>query len=188
MRASAARPSWPVRVNRIRSDRARGLPLRPGCHGFRKPLPPPVPRGAAEERNPTVPAELSDDLRKLIDDTPVFASIATIQPDGSPQVSVTWLARDGNDLLFSTTVGRRKEKNLSRDPRVTVLINPHNAPYTYAEVRGTAHLTTEGGQDLINQLSRKYTGKEYADFNPSSANDNERVVVRITPRKVVGSL
>ncbi|OKI58254.1 PPOX class F420-dependent oxidoreductase [Streptomyces sp. MJM1172] len=135
-----------------------------------------------------MPAELSDDLRKLIDDTPVFASIATIQPDGSPQVSVTWLARDGNDLLFSTTVGRRKEKNLSRDPRVTVLINPHNAPYTYAEVRGTAHLTTEGGQDLINQLSRKYTGKDYADFNPSSADDNERVVVRITPRKVVGSL
>ncbi|MFJ9344677.1 PPOX class F420-dependent oxidoreductase [Streptomyces sp. NPDC101733] len=133
-------------------------------------------------------AALSDDLRKLIDDTPVFASIATIQPDGSPQVSVTWLGRDGDDLLFSTTVGRRKEKNLRRDPRVTVLINPHNAPYTYAEVRGTAQLTTEGGQELINELSLKYTGKDYADFNPSSVGDDERVVVRITPRKVVGSL
>lgn len=135
-----------------------------------------------------MPTALSDDLRKLIDDTPVFASIATIQPDGSPQVSVTWLGRDGDDLLFSTTVGRRKEKNLRRDPRVTVLINPHNAPYTYAEVRGTAELTTEGGQELINELSLKYTGKDYADFNPSSAGDSERVVVRVTPRKVVGSL
>ncbi|MET9600694.1 PPOX class F420-dependent oxidoreductase [Streptomyces sp. NPDC006459] len=131
---------------------------------------------------------LSDDLRKVIDDSPVFASVATIQPDGSPQVSVTWLARDGDDLLVSTTVGRRKERNLRRDPRVTVLINPSDAPYTYAEVRGTAQLTTEGGQELIDALSRKYTGKEYADFNPASAEDSERVVVRITPRKVVGSL
>ncbi|MFF4581998.1 PPOX class F420-dependent oxidoreductase [Streptomyces sp. NPDC001389] len=133
-------------------------------------------------------AALSEDLKKIVDDTPVFASVATIQPDGSPQVSVTWLARDGDDLLVSTTVGRRKEKNLRRDPRVTVLINPHNAPYTYAEIRGTAKLSTEGGQELIDQLSRKYTGKDYADFNPASADDDTRVVVRITPRKVVGSL
>ncbi|CAM5568549.1 PPOX class F420-dependent oxidoreductase [Streptomyces avidinii] len=131
---------------------------------------------------------LSEELRKVIDDTPVFASVATIQPDGSPQVSVTWLARDGDDLLVSTTVGRRKERNLRRDPRVTVLVNPSDAPYTYAEIRGTARLTTEGGQELIDALSRKYTGKAYADFNPASAEDNERVVVRITPRKVVGSL
>ncbi|WP_371676091.1 PPOX class F420-dependent oxidoreductase [Streptomyces sp. NBC_01276] len=131
---------------------------------------------------------LSDDLRKVIDDTPVFATVATVQPDGSPQLSVTWLTRDGNELLFSTTVGRRKEMNLRRDPRVTVMINPANAPYTYAEIRGSATMTTEGGQELIDELSRKYTGKDYADFNPASADDAERVVVRITPRKVVGSL
>ncbi|MGZ9929181.1 PPOX class F420-dependent oxidoreductase [Streptomyces sp. NC-S4] len=133
-------------------------------------------------------AELSDDLKKLIDDSPVFATVATIQPDGSPQLSVTWLTRDGDDLLVSTTVGRRKEKNLRADPRITVMINPANAPYTYAEVRGTAELTTEGGQELINELSRKYTGKDYADFNPASKDDAERVVVRVSPRKVVGSL
>ncbi|MET8755027.1 PPOX class F420-dependent oxidoreductase [Streptomyces sp. NPDC004667] len=133
-------------------------------------------------------AALSGDLQKIIDDTPVFATVATIQPDGSPQLSVTWLTRDGDDLLFSTTVGRRKEANLRRDPRVTVMINPANAPYTYAEVRGEATLTTEGGQELIDELSRKYTGKDYADFNPASADDAPRVVVRITPRKVVGSL
>lgn len=49
-------------------------------------------------------------------------------------------------------------------------------------------MTTEGGQELIDELSRKYTGKDYADFNPASADDAERVVVRITPRKIVGSL
>ncbi|MFG2435860.1 PPOX class F420-dependent oxidoreductase [Streptomyces sp. NPDC048508] len=133
-------------------------------------------------------AELSDDLKKLIDDNPVFATIATIQPDGSPQLTITWLGRDGDDLLVSTTVGRRKEKNLRGDPRITVMINPPNAPYTYAEIRGTAELTTEGGQELIDELSRKYTGKDYADFNPASKDDAERVVVRVTPRKVVGSI
>ncbi|MFF7728568.1 PPOX class F420-dependent oxidoreductase [Streptomyces sp. NPDC008001] len=133
-------------------------------------------------------ATLSDDLKKLLDDSPVFATVATVQPDGSPQLTVTWLTRDGDDLLISTTVGRRKERNLRRDPRVTVMINPPNAPYTYAEVRGSATLTTEGGQELINELSRKYTGKDYADFNPAAKDDAERVVVRVTPRKVVGSI
>ncbi|MEW2165310.1 PPOX class F420-dependent oxidoreductase [Streptomyces sp. NPDC007084] len=133
-------------------------------------------------------AELSDDLKKLIDDNPVFATVATIQPDGSPQLTITWLGRDGDDLLVSTTVGRRKEKNLRADPRITIMINPPNAPYTYAEIRGTATLVTEGGQELINTLSRKYTGKDYADFNPASKDDAERVVVRVTPRKVVGSI
>ncbi|MFF8727160.1 PPOX class F420-dependent oxidoreductase [Streptomyces sp. NPDC015171] len=131
---------------------------------------------------------LSGDLKKYIDENPVFVTVATIQPDGSSQQSVVWLKRDGDDLLFSTTVGRRKEKNLRRDPRVNLMINPPNAPYTYAEIRGTAVMTTEGGQELIDELSRKYTGKDYADFNPASKEDAERVVVRVTPARVVGSL
>ncbi|GAA3050617.1 PPOX class probable F420-dependent enzyme [Streptomyces olivoverticillatus] len=133
-------------------------------------------------------AEMSDDLKKYIDDNPVFATVATVQPDGSPQLSVTWIKREGNQLLVSTTVGRRKEKNLRRDPRVTIMINPPNAPYTYAEIRGAATLSVEGGQELINELSRKYTGKDYADFNPAAGEDAERVVVRVAPRRVVGSL
>lgn len=130
-------------------------------------------------------AELSDKLKALLD-TPVFISVATIQPDGSPQVSPVWVKRDGDDLLFSTTIGRRKEKNLRRDPRVTVLLQPFDAPYTYAEIRGEATMTTEGGQELIDALALKYTGLKYVEFNPSSVNDEPRVVVRVTARKVVG--
>ncbi|KPC66301.1 PPOX class F420-dependent oxidoreductase [Streptomyces chattanoogensis] len=132
-------------------------------------------------------ATLSDDLKRLLD-TPVFVTVATIQPDGSPQVSPVWVKRDGDDLLISTTVGRRKEANLRRDPRVSVVIQPFDAPYTYAEVRGSASLTTEGGQALIDELSQKYTGKRYAEFNPAAGEDAERVVIRITPRKVVGRI
>ncbi|MCK7624631.1 PPOX class F420-dependent oxidoreductase [Streptomyces sp. RS10V-4] len=132
-------------------------------------------------------ALLSDKLKELLD-SPVFVTVGTIQPDGSPQLSPVWVKRDGEDLLISTTVGRRKEKNLRRDPRVSVVLQPFDAPYSYAEIRGEAILTTEGGQELIDELSRKYTGKDYADFNPDAANDSERVVVRITPRKVVGRI
>ncbi|MFD5783215.1 PPOX class F420-dependent oxidoreductase [Streptomyces sp. NPDC126933] len=132
-------------------------------------------------------AALSEQLKQVLDG-PVFVNIATIQPDGSPQVSPVWVKRDGDDVLISTTVGRRKERNLRRDARVTVVVQPFDSPYTYAEIRGSATLTTEGGEELINELSLKYTGKPYAEFNPASAEDSERVVVRITPRKVVGRL
>ncbi|MEU6381938.1 PPOX class F420-dependent oxidoreductase [Streptomyces bauhiniae] len=132
-------------------------------------------------------AALSDRLKSLLD-TPVFIVVGTVQPDGSPQMSPVWVKRDGDDVLISTTVDRRKEKNLKRDPRVTVVVMDPENPYEYAEIRGTAEMTTEGGQALIDELSLKYTGKKYAEFNPASANDAERVVVRISPRKVVGSL
>lgn len=129
----------------------------------------------------------SEELKQVLDGT-VFVHIATIQPDGSPQVSPVWVKRDGEELLVSTTVGRRKAQNLERDPRVTVVVQPAENPYTYAEIRGTVTLTTEGGQELIDELARKYTGKSYAEFNPQSHNDAARVVVRISPRKVVGRL
>ncbi|MEU7641337.1 MULTISPECIES: PPOX class F420-dependent oxidoreductase [unclassified Streptomyces] len=130
-------------------------------------------------------ATLSDQLKELLD-SPVFVTVATVQPDGSPQLSPVWVKRDGDDLLISTTVGRRKERNIRRDPRVSVVLQPFDAPYTYAEIRGEASLSTEGGQELIDELSLKYTGKPYAEFNPTSVDDDQRVVVRITPRKVVG--
>lgn len=130
---------------------------------------------------------LSADLKKLLD-TPVFVTVATVQPDGSPQLSVVWVKRDGDDVLISTTVGRRKEENLRRDPRVTLLVNPVDAPYTYAEVRGTATIADDPEGVLIDELSHKYTGKRYAEFNPASAQDGPRVVVRVTPRKVVGRI
>ncbi|MFE1309168.1 PPOX class F420-dependent oxidoreductase [Streptomyces sp. NPDC058755] len=132
-----------------------------------------------------MPAALSDQLKSLLDG-PVFIIVGTVQPDGSPQLSPVWVKRDGDQILFSTTVDRRKKKNLDRDPRVSVVVQDPQMPYVYGEIRGTAEMTTQGGPELIDELSMKYTGKNYAEFNPASAEDAERVVVRITPRKVVG--
>ncbi len=123
---------------------------------------------------------LTDKARELLD-AKSFATVATVQPDGSPQSSVVWVKRDGDDVLFSTTEGRRKQLNLLKDGRVSLLINPPDAPYTYVEVRGTAAMTTEGGRALIDELSHKYTDQDYTGDGPEAV----RVVVRITPEKVI---
>ncbi|WNV81909.1 PPOX class F420-dependent oxidoreductase [Umezawaea sp. Da 62-37] len=124
---------------------------------------------------------LSDTGRALLDDKN-FATIATINPDGSPQTSVVWIKRDGDDLLMSTVEGRKKDKNLRRDPRVSVSVFDLQQPYSYIEVRGTATLSTEGGRELIDELSRKYRGEDYTADGP----DAVRVVIRLTPDKITG--
>lgn len=112
-------------------------------------------------------------------DAPEFATIATVEPNGQPQLSVVWVKRDGEDVLVSTVKGRRKHTNLSRDKRVTLLVFPAAEPYKYVELRGTATMTDAGGPELIQELSRKYKGRPYP---PEPG--NERVVVRISPFKV----
>ncbi|MET0136088.1 MAG: PPOX class F420-dependent oxidoreductase [Kibdelosporangium sp.] len=127
-------------------------------------------------------ASLNDTIRKIVDDNN-FATLATVNADGGPQSSVVWIARDGDDLLISTVVGRLKERNLRRDPRASVSVYDREDPYSYFEVRGSATMTEEGGFKLINDLSQRYTGKDYTG---DEGTDNVRVIVRITPEKVVG--
>ncbi len=112
-----------------------------------------------------------------------YATLATLNQDGSPQTSVLWTKLDGGDVLLSTVVGRKKEKNLRHDPRVSLSIFDQANPYNYVEVRGVATLDVRGGAELINELSVKYTGQEYSNDGP----DDVRVVVRITPDKVTGT-
>jgi PPOX class probable F420-dependent enzyme len=125
---------------------------------------------------------LSDEAKALFD-APEFATIATIEPDGRPQLSVVWIERDGDDLLVSTVKGRRKHLNIEKDPRVTVLVFPKDSPYSYVEVRGSAAMTEAGGRELIDRLGNQYMG--WDRYPGDDETDNVRVVVRITPEKVV---
>jgi PPOX class probable F420-dependent enzyme len=127
-------------------------------------------------------AQLTQEQKALFDEAS-FATVATINPDGQPQLSVVWVKTDGEDILFSTTIGRLKEKNLRRDPRVTILVNPPTNPYTYVEVRGTVEITEQGGRELIDELAGKYMGIDRYTFDDGT--DNVRVVVRIKPTRVV---
>jgi len=127
------------------------------------------------------PAVILTDEAKALLDTPEFATVATIDPDGQPQLSVIWLGRDGDDVLFSTIKGRRKTLNLQRDPRATVLIFPKDDPYKYLEIRGTVTLTDDPKAAYIDEMSHKYLGKDYPWHNPAE----ERIIVRVSPTNVV---
>lgn len=126
-------------------------------------------------------ATIPDAAAALID-APEFATLATVEPGGHPQLSVVWLERDGDDVLISTVRGRRKTDNLLRDPRATVLIYPASGPYSYVEIRGTTTIADDPGGSLIHKLARKYTGAQRWEHD---APDTPRVIVRLTPSKVI---
>jgi PPOX class probable F420-dependent enzyme len=124
--------------------------------------------------------QLSDQAKALFDGKN-YVTVATLQPDGSPQLSVVWAKTDGDDVLISTLEGRRKHLNLVKDPRVTLLLNPADSPFAYVEVRGTATLETEGARELVDELSWKYSGQGY----PEEPADVVRTVIRVSPLRVV---
>jgi PPOX class probable F420-dependent enzyme len=131
-------------------------------------------------------ASLSDAARKIID-APNPAVLATVNPDGSPQTSVVWVRRDGNDLLISSAAGRRKDKNLARDPRVSMTVYDQADPLQYVEIRGLASISEDPGRQLAVSLAEEYegpgAGQEYLELPPEVI----RIVIRITPLRVLGS-
>ncbi|AJC53469.1 PPOX class F420-dependent oxidoreductase [Streptomyces sp. 769] len=129
-------------------------------------------------------ATMSEKLTGVLD-SPVFVTVATLQPDGSPHQSVVWVGRNGGDLFFVTGVDKRKIRNLRRDPRLSVTVNPPDEPYGYAVLSGTARLESAGSRQRMDELSLKYTGLTYAEHNPeTSARLPELVTVHLTPEKI----
>ena len=127
---------------------------------------------------------LPDHARALLDATHV-AVLATTNPDGSPQSSPVWVGRDGDDVIVSTAAGRRKVENLRRDPRASLTVFDPADDQRYVEIRGTATVTEDAGRATAIALGEKYEGPaggaEYRALPPEVV----RVVVRITPQRVV---
>jgi PPOX class probable F420-dependent enzyme len=113
--------------------------------------------------------------------------LGTLNPDGSPQTSVVWVGQDGDDLVISSAAGRSKVRNLERDPRASLTIVDYEDMEQYIEVRGTATVTEDVGRALAVALAEKYegpgAGQEFLDRPPEEV----RVVIRLTPLKIVGS-
>ncbi|MET4099010.1 PPOX class probable F420-dependent enzyme [Agrococcus sp. UYP10] len=98
--------------------------------------------------------------------TTAVAHLATLEPDGAPQVVPLWIDRHGDDeLVFFTIAGSRKDRNIGRDPRVAVSITAPDDAYVMATVRGdvTARIDGEEGMAIVDRLSVKYTGEPYAE-------------------------
>jgi PPOX class probable F420-dependent enzyme len=115
-------------------------------------------------------------------DKKAFGNLGTMMPDGSPQVTPVWVDFDGTHVRFNSARGRVKDKNVRRDPRVSVsLLDPDNA-YRYLEVRGRVVEITEDGADAhIDSLAKKYLGKDKYPFRKAG---EVRVTYKIEPEKV----
>ncbi len=113
---------------------------------------------------------------------PAFANLGTIMRDGSPQVTPVWVDYDAKYVRVNSALGRVKDKNMRRDPRVSLSIQDPDNPYRYVEIRGkVVEITQNGADDHINKLSQKYLGKpEYPYRKPGEV----RVTYKIEPQKI----
>ncbi len=108
-----------------------------------------------------------------------FVHLATVNPDGSPQVSPVWVGVEDDFILINTEQGRAKARNVARDPRVALSVYDQNDPYDSASLRGqVVEITENGARDHIDKLSQKYLGKLY----PWHGEGERRVIIKI--RKV----
>jgi PPOX class probable F420-dependent enzyme len=103
-------------------------------------------------------------------------------PDGSAQVTQTWVDADPEHTVVNTVQGMQKARNLQRDPRVAVAVSDPSTPGQYYQVRGAVvEMTSEGGLDSIEALSQKYTGGPYAWYG---GRDQVRLIVKIDAQHV----
>ena len=126
-----------------------------------------------------IPANLRDLFEK-----PVAASLATLMPNGQPQVTPVWFDYDGEYVRVNTARGRQKDRNMTKRGNVTLLLIDPDNMYHWAEVRGhIAEVTEQGADAHIAKLSKKYTGRDkYQKSNPSEV----RVTYKIHPDKING--
>jgi PPOX class probable F420-dependent enzyme len=125
--------------------------------------------------------QLSAGLQKLLNE-PAYCQIATLLPDGSPHLTQVWVNTDGEHILVNTYEGAQKLRNIRRDPRVAInVVDPGNA-WRLASMRGRViDITTEGADDHIDELARKYLGVESYPFRQPG---QVRVKVTIAPERI----
>jgi PPOX class probable F420-dependent enzyme len=125
--------------------------------------------------------DLPDDLIALLrQPSPCF--VATIMPDGSPQLTQTWVDTDGEHIVINTVEGFQKANNLGRDPRVAVSVSDPSSPSRYYAIRGrVVNATTQGGVEHIEALAQRYLGGPYPWYG---GRDQVRLILTIRADKI----
>jgi PPOX class probable F420-dependent enzyme len=127
---------------------------------------------------------ITDPSIKSLFENKNFAFVGTSMKDGSPHVTPTWVDIEDNYILINTAIGRVKQKNVARDPRVSVSIADMNNPYHMVTVKGeiVEQIKGEEAEKHIDKLAKKYLNK---DKYPGRAPGEERILLKIKPKKVV---
>jgi PPOX class probable F420-dependent enzyme len=135
-----------------------------------------------DENEEEAVADLPENLHHLVDE-PNLAYVATVMADGSPQVTPVWIERSNGHLCFNTAVGRVKERNLRRDPRVAISVANREDPYDKVDIRGRVVDMVEGqaADEMIDRLAKKYVGE---DTYPWRSPEERRVLVKVEPESV----
>jgi PPOX class probable F420-dependent enzyme len=125
--------------------------------------------------------DLPEDLIGLLRQ-PSSCYVATTMPDGSPQLTQTWVDTDGEHVLINTVQGFQKAKNVERDPRVAVSVSDPSNPSRYYSVRGrVVNATTEGGAEHIEILAQRYLGGPYPWYG---GRDEVRLILSISADRI----
>ncbi len=123
--------------------------------------------------------QLSPEESKLLEG-PNYGQLATIMPDGSPQITTVWVGYDGTYVIVNTAEGRQKPRNVNRDPRVALEVTAKDDPYDLLRIRGrVVEVTREGAWEHINKLSHKYRGSDYP-----KREGEQRIIFKIEPQHV----
>jgi PPOX class probable F420-dependent enzyme len=126
-----------------------------------------------------MPAAIPESYKDLFSKR-IFASLATLMPDGRPQVTPVWCDFDGQHVLVNSAKGRQKDRNMRRDPRVSLALVDLDNPYRYLEIRGrVAEITEEGADAHIDRMAKKYLDKDKYPFRQPG---EVRVLYKIEPQ------
>jgi PPOX class probable F420-dependent enzyme len=127
--------------------------------------------------------KLSDDQKKFLEGKN-FAFVATLNKDGSPQVTPTWVDTDGKYILINVTTTRQKARNVKRDPRVAVAVAEQNNPYSMITIQGRVveQLLGKEAADHIDKMAKKYLGRERYSGSPGE----KRLLLKIEPLRIAG--
>ncbi len=125
----------------------------------------------------TIPESFMDLFQKK-----AFAHLATLMPDGSPQVTPVWVDHDGTHVIINSARGRQKDRNMQRNAHVALAIADPDNPYRYLAIRGIVdEITRQGADAHIDKMAKKYTGQDkYVRGSP----DEVRLLYKIRPIKI----
>lgn len=126
--------------------------------------------------------KLPESARKMLQDK-AYAHVVTRDTNGRPQVTMVWVDAEGDEVLFNTAEGRKKQENLRRDPHVVISVQDRNNPQAYLLVHGTVTMTDAGADAHIDKLAKRFLG---IDKYPYRQPGEKRMLMRVAVDRLGG--